>query len=293
MVGPEPEPEPERGTPRADRSAKSRPSGRRKSRSGDGADPLPRFDSIDILRGFAMVWMTVFHSCYDLNTFGYIKQDFYTDPIWTWQRTCILSLFLFTAGFSQSVAVSQGQSWKRFWRRWAQIAACAVLVTAGSYWMFPKTFIYFGVLHAMLVMLIIVRVTARWGFVLWVFAGLTLLAGWAASLVLLPSALADLLNSRSLNWIGWVSRKPHTEDFVPLIPWLGVMWLGAATGALAMRRGIGSAWLSRATPAQRYGRPGVQKLLSALGRWSLTYYMLHQPVMIGALAAVSWLGSLR
>jgi uncharacterized membrane protein len=29
--------------------------------------------------------------------------------------------------------------------------------------MFPKTFIYFGVLHGMAVMLIIVRLTAGWG----------------------------------------------------------------------------------------------------------------------------------
>jgi peptidoglycan/LPS O-acetylase OafA/YrhL len=25
-----------------------------------------------------------------------------------------------------------------------------------------------------------------------------------------------------------------------------------------------------------------------LGRWSLSFYMLHQPVMIGGLMAVSW-----
>ena len=82
--------------------------------------PLQRLDAIDALRGLALVWMTVFHFCFDLNHFGYWKQDFYTDPFWTGQRTCILSLFLFCAGLGQAVALHQGQTWTRFWRRWSR-----------------------------------------------------------------------------------------------------------------------------------------------------------------------------
>ena len=239
-----------------------------------------------------MLWMTVFHFSFDLNNFGYIKQDFYSDPVWTWQRSIILSLFLFTAGFSQAVAVSQGQSWLRFWRRWAQIAVCALLVTAGSYWMFPKTFIYFGVLHGMALMLIAVRLTVHWGHWLWLLGTLTVLAGWVAGFVLLPSALAELLNSRSLNWLGWVTRKPFTEDFVPLIPWLGVMWWGAAAGHWAVRRQPD--WLQAPPPAGRHsiGLSGTA-LLAGLGRWSLSYYMIHQPLMIGALTVIAWLAAHR
>ncbi len=241
-----------------------------------------RFDRIDALRGFAMVWMTLFHFCFDLNNFGHIKQDFYSDPFWTWQRTCILSLFLFTAGFSQAVAVSQGQSWLRFWRRWSQIAVCALLVTAGSYWMFPKTFIYFGVLHGMLVMLIVVRFTAGWGRWLWLLGALAVGAGWLATQLTLQPDVANLLNSKSLNWIGWVTRKPYTEDYVPLLPWLGVMWWGAAAGAWAMRSK--AQWLtSPSNPS------AVRQWLTTLGRWSLSYYMIHQPVMIGGLMALAWL----
>jgi peptidoglycan/LPS O-acetylase OafA/YrhL len=31
------------------------------------------------------------------------------------------------------------------------------------------------------------------------------------------------------------------------------------------------------------------RALAALGRWSLSFYMLHQPVMIGLLSAARWL----
>ena len=118
-----------------------------------------RFDTVDALRGAAIVWMTLFHFCFDLNQFGYITQNFYTDPAWTYQRAAIVTLFVFCAGLGQAIAVHQAQTAYRFWRRWAQVAGCALLVTAGSYWMYPKSFIYFGVLHGMAVMLIICRFT--------------------------------------------------------------------------------------------------------------------------------------
>ena len=206
-------------------------------------DTHQRFDAVDALRGFAMVWMTVFHFCFDLNHFGYWRQNFLVDPFWTWQRTAILSLFLFTAGLGQAVAVHQGQSWQRFWRRWAQVALCALLVSAGSYLMYPSTFIYFGVLHGMAVMLVVVRLTAGWGRCLWWLGGLAIAASYTMIIVadyeVLTRATAELFNSKALNWLGFVTRKPATEDFVPLLPWLGVMWWGMAfakAGAVALLR---------------------------------------------------------
>ena len=57
-----------------------------------------RFDRLDALRAAAIVWMALFHLAFDLNHFGWLnpKQNFYTDPLWTVQRSCIVSLFLFS-----------------------------------------------------------------------------------------------------------------------------------------------------------------------------------------------------
>jgi uncharacterized membrane protein len=241
---------------------------------------LTRFDTVDALRGFAMLWMTAFHFCFDLNQFGYIQQDFYHDPVWTWQRTLIVSLFLFCAGLGQAMAVAQGQSWPRFWRRWAQVVGCALLVTAGSWWMYPQSFIYFGVLHGIALMLIIVRLTAHWGGKLWWLGGLAIAIKFIAAYALSTGAtthLADIFNAPLLNWLGLITRKPITEDYVPLLPWLGVMWWGVAAGG----------WLSTLRPG-RWLRPlpVALKPLASLGRWSLPYYMLHQPLLIGSLMAL-------
>jgi uncharacterized membrane protein len=233
-----------------------------------------RFDSIDSLRGAAIVWMTIYHFCFDLNHFGWIKQNFYSDPFWTWQRTAIVSLFLFCAGLGQAVAVEQGQTWQRFWKRWAQVAACAALVSAASYWMYPRSFIYFGVLHGIALMLIVVRLTAGWGQWLWLAGAVAILAKPLAMAAHGAWPELDFLNARAWNWLGLISRKPVTEDYVPLIPWLGVMWWGMAAGQWLLHH--------RKAALQRPLHP-VTRPLAWLGRWSLTWYMLHQPVMLGVL----------
>ncbi len=237
-----------------------------------------RLDRIDLLRAAAMLWMTAYHFCFDLNFFRLIREDFYRDPFWTWQRTAIVSLFLFTAGLSQAVAVHQGQTWARFWRRWLQVAGAALLVTAGSLLVFPQSFIYFGVLHGIAVMLIVVRLTAGWGAWLWPLGALAIGLKLVAP-ALIPSVPAlEVFNTPWLNWLGLISKKPVTEDYVPLLPWLGVMWWGVAVGRWASRER--PQWLGNGVPARR-GR----KALVWLGRWSLSYYLLHQPVLM----ALIWL----
>ena len=242
-----------------------------------------RYDSVDALRGLAMVWMTIFHFCFDLGHFGFWPQNFRADPFWIVQRTVIVSMFLFCAGFGQAIALHQGQGWQRFGRRWLQIAGCALLVTAGSFAMFPRSFIHFGVLHGMAVMLVVARCTAGWGRWLWAAGLLALvLPALAQQLLAGPWAqAAPWFDARALNWLGLVSRKPFTEDYVPVLPWLGVVWWGLAAGQWMLAREQGRQTLQRPLP---WGlRP-----LAALGRWSLSYYMLHQPVMIGALIAWGW-----
>jgi uncharacterized membrane protein len=232
-----------------------------------------RFDRLDALRGVAIVWMAVFHFCFDLNHFGFLapKQNFYADPFWTQQRTVIVSLFLFTAGLSQATALDAGQAWPRFWRRWAQIAGCAVLVSAGSALMFPKSWISFGILHGIALMLIGARLAAPLRAWLWPL-GLVL--------IVLPQWLSHpAFDTRWTNWVGLVTRKPVTEDFAPLLPWLGVMLWGVAAGqwVLAHRRSALAGSVPRAVAP-----------LVLLGRWSLSFYMAHQPLLIGALLAWRW-----
>jgi uncharacterized membrane protein len=235
--------------------------------------PTPlRHDRLDALRGVAIVWMAAFHFCFDLNHFGFIHERFNTDPFWLRQRICIVSLFLFCAGIGQALALHAGPHWPRFWQRWARVAACAVLVSIGSWTMFPQTWISFGVLHGIALMLIGTRLAAPLRMWLW---PLGLLA------VLLPLGVQHpFFDSRWSNWIGLITHRPAAEDYVPLLPWWGVMLWGVAAGQWLLSRR--PQWLAGDLHAM--GRP-----LAWLGRWSLTVYMVHQPVFIGLLMLVGFL----
>ena len=241
-----------------------------------------RLDRIDALRGAALVWMAVFHFCFDLASFRLTESDFYRDPFWTWQRTFILSTFLLCAGAGQAIALHQAQTWTRFWRRWAQIVACAALVSAGSWWMFPHSYISFGVLHGMAAMLVITRLAAPLGAWLWPMGALA---------VALPQLVQHAwFDTRWTNWVGLVTHKPITEDFVPILPWLGVMLWGMAGTRWLLRHHPGCLTSGeRANSGDNHGlASGTGRLwfgLVWLGRWSLSFYMVHQPVFIGLLMA--------
>ena len=234
-----------------------------------------RFDRLDVLRALAMVWMAAFHLAFDLNHYGFFdpRHSFHRDPLWTTQRVCIVSLFLFSAGLGQAVALQAGQGWARFWKRWGQVALCAVLVSVGSAIMFPRSWIFFGVLHGIAVMLIVCRLAAPLGRWLWLLGAVALL---------LPRLVqSPFFDAPWLSWIGLVTHKPLTEDYVPLLPWLGVMLWGLAAGQ----------WLLKNRPEILADPvPSALQPLALLGRWSLSFYMLHQPVFIGAILAGRALG---
>ena len=242
----------------------------------------PRFERLDLWRGLAIVWMAGFHFSFDLNQYRFIApQNFYADPFWTQQRFCIVSMFLLGAGAGQAVAVDAGQTWRRFWRRWAQVAGCALLVSVGSYQMFPRGWISFGVLHGMAAMLLLLRALggvlppARLARAPLALAGVALLAAVAWRL---PHWVqSPFFDTRLTNWVGLVTHLPPTEDYVPVLPWLGMMLAGYLVASLLLVHG--RAAFTRGVPA--FVRP-----LAVLGRWSLSFYMIHQLVLIGALELV-------
>jgi uncharacterized membrane protein len=243
--------------------------------------PQPRFQWLDTLRGFALICMASYHFMWDLSAFGYLEPDF---PAVGWPKIyarTIASTFLFLAGFSLVLAHTKTIRWPKFWRRFGMIFAAAAAISALTFagsmlFNIHQALIYFGILHIMalasLVGLVFLR--APWP--------LTLLL--AAFFVALPNSdyfqylQSDRFNQPWFWWTGLSTAPRGSFDFNPIFPWLGPFLFGLAVGRINPLMD----WLRRnslgTTPTRPYRMP-----LTFLGRHSLVFYLVHQPILIAIL----------
>lgn len=238
---------------------------RRGQAPANRADGVARIAGLDALRGLAIVAMIGYHFCFDLRYFGITRWDFEHDIGWLTARALILSSFLAIAGISAVLAQRERRPFAHWLRHIGIIALAALLVSAGSFLLFPRSFIWFGVLHAIALSLLLAKpVFGRPGLAA-VLGAAVIVAG-----IVVSNAAFD---NRILGWIGFMTAKPIAEDYVPLFPWTGVLLLGVALGHVLVRTRFAAL-----VPLGRLPPP-----LHLLGRHSLAVYLVHQPLILGAM----------
>lgn len=242
-----------------------RPAGDRNP--AERAPATVRVGAIDALRGVALCMMFVYHFAFDLRYFGVARLDFENDLLWLGFRAMIVTSFLVLVGVSLVLADRRGAGAAAFLRRVGMIAAGALAATAASYALFPSSFIYFGILHHIAVASLVAWPVRRRPRLAIVVGAAILLAGLTLS--------STVFDARPLSWLGFMTHRPVTEDYVPLAPWSAAVFAGIAAGHGLARTGFAA--LRALEDAPRW--------LRWLGRHSLAVYLLHQPVFI----AVLWL----
>ena len=235
----------------------------------------PRLRWLDIARGVALIAMASYHFMWDLSMFGYLEPGYAATGWPKIYARSIASSFLFLAGFSLVLAHGRGIRWRSFWKRWLVIAGAAALVTVASYFAIPQGLIHFGILHAIAAVSLIGLLFLR------VPVALTILIAVAA--LVAPFYLAaDAFNQPWLWWIGLSTEPRQSFDYVPLLPWLAPALAGIAVARLPFVQGL----LRQNTSV--HNPPGwAQTTLSFLGRHSLVFYLVHQPVLLSILYGVS------
>ena len=226
-----------------------------------------RIWAIDGLRGVALIAMATYHFSWDLEYFGYVEAGTVGAGGFKIYARLIAGSFLFLAGVSLVLGHSPIFRPRAFVTRLVRIVAAALLITIATWFAFPDSFIFFGILHSIAAASVIGLIFLR-------LPALVTLAAACAILVApfyLRSALFDM---PALWWVGLSKTLPRSNDYVPLLPWLAPFLAGMAMTQLALAAG----WLEKLRGATDRG---WKIALATAGRHSLAIYLLHQPLLFG------------
>lgn len=233
---------------------------------------------LDVLRGAALVNMLAYHALYDwVYVFGHTGgwYDITAPGCHLWQQYICWS-FILLSGYSFTLA-------RRPLKNGLLVAGCAVVLTVATVVFLPSESIWFGVLHlnAAAVLLtclvgpLLQKCPAGWGLaVCAVLFALTnqLPSGYLGFEQFCLYELPAAWYQANLFWLGLPDlARFSSADYFPLIPWLFLFWCGL--------------FLARLWRPQKGQAPAVLRPLACVGRHTLLVYMLHQPVIYGALWA--------
>ena len=231
-----------------------------------------RIVAIDVARGIALVAMTIYHFSWDLSFFGYLDPALVNARPWVLFARGIATSFLFLVGVSLVLAHGRGIRWRPFLVRLAQVVAGAAAVTVATYLMDARTFVFFGILHAIALFSVLALPFLR-------LPAFVTLATAVLVWTLGNFATFEAMQPGAFHWIGLAPVPPSSNDYVPLFPFFSAVLAGVGFARIALARG----WFERMR-AWRLRRR-VEEPLDTIGRHSLVYYLLHQPVLFALLFA--------
>lgn len=208
----------------------------------------PRWPFIDYLRATAVILMIIFHFSFDLKAFRYVQIDFTGDLLWWVFPRVIVFLFLFSMGISFEYAYERAFNWRKFNIRLLKVGLGALGISLFTYFAYRNRWIYFGTLHCIFVCSLLI---------------IPLRNKPKLCLILALALLVPLLFG--VRW-PWVKMAHPSLDYIPALPWLGVVLLGMS----AKHGGIHKIKMPE------------NSFIEFLSQHSLFIYLIHQPILFGA-----------
>jgi uncharacterized membrane protein len=218
--------------------------------------------------------MFVFHFTWDLGYFRFIPPEFPYSPGFMAFGHCVASVFLALAGVSLVLASRGGLKWRAFLKRLGMIAGAALAITISTFYLFPDSYIFFGILHCIAAASVVALVFLR--------APLWSVAVAAGAIIVAPLLYSSpFFDAPLLRWVGLGDVEPRSNDWRAFFPWAGVTLAGVALGRAALRAG----------PPEEFMRWKANNVLARGlvlgGRHSLLVYLVHQPVLLAVVYVAS------
>ncbi len=241
------------------------------------SDKKKRYTLLDILRGIAVIAMIVYHTLWDLVFIHHVDIPWFFSGGASVFQMSIRWAFIIISGFSWSLG-------RKRLRRALTVIFASIVITGFTLVMMPNDAIIFGVLtflgSAMLVTIpldkLFKKISPYIGLVLSAVVFLItldvkdgILGFFGIEICKIPDFLyANYFTS----YIGFLSPDFSSSDYVPIIPWIFLFWAGYFLYRIFER----NRWLGCLSIISF-------KPLEWIGRHSLIIYVIHQPVIYGAL----------
>ena len=246
-----------------------------------------RIRELDLIRGFCVFLMIFDHTMYDLgfvfahqwffaetatgfiyNLCSFAHDVYWMHPLRIGIRVLVLVCFIGICGICCSFSRSN-------MLRGLKLLGVAMLVTVATAALdmingvTNSAIIRFGILHLLAVSILVYGCLQKFPRALLLGIGVVLMVlGWYFTVY--PSSWQGLLP-----YIMGVGDGSYSADYFPVLPWVGYFLAGAAVGT----------WLYRDKrsffPTMR--NTAAHRAIEFTGRHALWFYVLHQPLIYGAL----------
>ena len=227
-----------------------------------------RIHLLDVLRGVSVSAMIVYHFFWDLGYFKFIELENMTQGLPLLLAQCIGASFIVVSGISFRLASHSENFSIKFVKRLLVLVLICSLITSITFFLDKTSFIFFGILHFLVICSIIgllfLKINNNYFFFIL----------FICSFVISTTEIKFDLPSY-FSWLGFNSKVPITNDFYPVFPWISFyffgLWVSEPVRVFLMHK---DRTFQNYCPKLVF----VYKGLLFLGRNSLTVYILHQPI---------------
>lgn len=239
-----------------------------------------RFIEIDMIRGLAIILMILGHIFWDLDYFGLMPIN---SGIYSFLQSTVPPTFFLLVGISLVVSKKKIENitlknekdyYIRLIRRGLKILGLGIILTILSLIFIPQKPVFFGVLHCIGISVILSAPFLK-------YRKYNLLIAITILLASLVVAGYNVENPTIFHLVVGIHQTNvwrYTVDYFPLLPWFAICLLGIIIGDFLYS---GNERKFRMPDLSKY-RP--VKIFQWCGQHSLMLYLLHQPIIAGALS---------
>ena len=195
-----------------------------------------RFIELDIVRGFAIVFMVFLHLLWDLDYFGILPLN---ENIYQFNIICpalfflILGMCLAVANEKNKINNRLGLS-KHLFSRGLKIFSLGLLISAFTFFFIPEKPILFGVLHCIGLSIILSIPFLK-------LKTYNIIPAIVIILIGLVIGMRSFTSPSLLHFAFGFHQADvwkYTVDYFPIFPWLGVSLLGVSIGSVLYKNNL-------------------------------------------------------